>query len=128
MAQPPKDLAWDDFRLVKAVAEARGLTGAAERLGVNHSTMFRRLGQVEAGVDLLEEEVAVLVGDLGVRVVDPGVRGADDRPSAHGDDVEQALRVAEEREHAVVPRRRESRDDEVDALGVHDAVVRRQAP
>ena len=50
MAQPPKDLAWDDFRLVKAVAEARGLTGAAERLGVNHSTMFRRLGQVEAAL------------------------------------------------------------------------------
>src|SRR5688500_6320762 len=48
MAQPPKGLAWDDFRLVKAVAEARGLTGAAERLGVNPSTMFRRLGQVEA--------------------------------------------------------------------------------
>ena len=47
MAQPLKDLAWDDFRLIKAIALARGLTGAAERLGVNHSTLFRRLGQVE---------------------------------------------------------------------------------
>jgi DNA-binding transcriptional LysR family regulator len=45
-----KDLAWDDFRLVKSIAEARGLTGAAERLGVNHSTVFRRLGQLEAGL------------------------------------------------------------------------------
>ena len=41
-------LAWDDFKLVKTIAEARGLTGAAERLGVNHSTVFRRLGQLEA--------------------------------------------------------------------------------
>jgi DNA-binding transcriptional LysR family regulator len=43
-------LAWDDFRLVKIIAEARGLTGAAATLGVNHSTVFRRLGQLEAGL------------------------------------------------------------------------------
>lgn len=51
-----QSLAWDDFRLVKEVAEARGLTGAAERLGVNHSTVFRRLGQLEGtlGVKLFE--------------------------------------------------------------------------
>lgn len=42
-----KRLAWDDFRFVKAIAEAKGLAGAAERLRVNHSTMFRRLGQLE---------------------------------------------------------------------------------
>jgi DNA-binding transcriptional LysR family regulator len=41
------NLAWDDFRLVKVIAEAKGLTGAAERLNVNHSTIFRRLGQME---------------------------------------------------------------------------------
>jgi DNA-binding transcriptional LysR family regulator len=40
-------LDWDDFRLVKIIAEANGLAGAAERLGVNHSTVFRRLGQME---------------------------------------------------------------------------------
>ncbi len=40
-------LEWDDFRLVKIIAEANGLAGAAERLGVNHSTVFRRLGQLE---------------------------------------------------------------------------------
>jgi DNA-binding transcriptional LysR family regulator len=39
--------AWDDFKLVRLIAEARGLAGAAERLGVNHSTVFRRLGQLE---------------------------------------------------------------------------------
>ena len=42
-----KHLAWDDFRLVKAVAEARGMPGAATKLGINHSTVFRRLSQIE---------------------------------------------------------------------------------
>ncbi len=47
MGEPFKNLAWDDFRLVKAIAEARGLAGAAADIGVNHSTIFRRLGQLE---------------------------------------------------------------------------------
>jgi DNA-binding transcriptional LysR family regulator len=47
---PDPKLAWDDFRLVKTIAEAKGLTGAAERLGVNHSTVFRRLGQLETAL------------------------------------------------------------------------------
>jgi DNA-binding transcriptional LysR family regulator len=42
-----QQLPWDDFRLVKVIAEAGGLTGAAERLDVNHSTIFRRLGAIE---------------------------------------------------------------------------------
>jgi DNA-binding transcriptional LysR family regulator len=44
------DLSWDQFRLVKSIAEARSLGGAAERLGVNQSTVFRRLAAVEAAV------------------------------------------------------------------------------
>lgn len=50
-------LAWDDFRLIKAIAEARSLPGAAERLGINHSTVFRRLKQIEEtlGLDLFEK-------------------------------------------------------------------------
>lgn len=40
-------LPWDDFRLVKSIADSRSLAGAAEMLGVNHSTVFRRLGDVE---------------------------------------------------------------------------------
>jgi DNA-binding transcriptional LysR family regulator/post-segregation antitoxin (ccd killing protein) len=43
-------LAWDDFRLVKAIADARGLAGAAAALGIDHSTLYRRLGQIEAAV------------------------------------------------------------------------------
>ncbi len=41
-------LSWDEFRLVKSIAEARSLVGAAELLGVNHSTVFRRLAAVES--------------------------------------------------------------------------------
>ncbi|RDI60009.1 LysR family transcriptional regulator [Microvirga subterranea] len=47
MGEPFKNLAWDDFRLVKVVAEVRSLPAAAALLGVNHSTVFRRLGQIE---------------------------------------------------------------------------------
>ncbi|MBV8662056.1 MAG: LysR family transcriptional regulator, partial [Hyphomicrobiales bacterium] len=43
-------LNWDEFRLVKAIADARSLVGAAEALGVNHSTIFRRLAAVETAV------------------------------------------------------------------------------
>ncbi len=45
-------LAWDDFRLIKAIADHDGLTGAAAALSVNHSTVFRRLGQIEELVGL----------------------------------------------------------------------------
>jgi DNA-binding transcriptional LysR family regulator len=44
------DLSWDEFRLVKSIADARSLVGAAELLGVNHSTVFRRLAVVESTV------------------------------------------------------------------------------
>src|SRR5918997_4255476 len=45
--QDPQTLAWDDFKLVRLIAESKGLAGAAARLSVNHSTVFRRLGQLE---------------------------------------------------------------------------------
>ncbi len=38
---------WDDLRYFLAVAEARSLQGAARRLGVNHSTVFRRINRFE---------------------------------------------------------------------------------
>jgi DNA-binding transcriptional LysR family regulator len=49
-------LSWDEFRLVKAIADSRSLVGAAESLGLNHSTVFRRLGAIEAtlGAQLFE--------------------------------------------------------------------------
>ena len=49
-------LAWDDFRLVRAIADHRSLGGAAEALGVNNSTVFRRLNSLEEhlGVRIFE--------------------------------------------------------------------------
>lgn len=41
---------WDDFRLVRAIADHGGLTRAADQLGINHSTAFRRLAAIEAGI------------------------------------------------------------------------------
>ena len=36
-------LDWNDLRLVLAVAREGSLSGAARKLGVTHSTVFRRL-------------------------------------------------------------------------------------
>jgi DNA-binding transcriptional LysR family regulator len=49
-------IGWGDLRLVRAVGEVGTLTGAARRLGVDHSTAFRRLGALEErlGVRLFE--------------------------------------------------------------------------
>ena len=38
---------WDDLRYFLAVAETGTLNGAARRLGVNHSTVFRRINRFE---------------------------------------------------------------------------------
>ena len=55
MAEP---LNWDEFRIVRAIAEAQSLTRAAERLRLNHSTLFRRLAAMETrlGHKLFERE------------------------------------------------------------------------
>jgi DNA-binding transcriptional LysR family regulator len=49
-------LDWNDFRMVLAIARAGGLVRAAAVLGVNHSTIFRRLNGLEErlGVQLFE--------------------------------------------------------------------------
>ncbi|HEY8612865.1 MAG TPA: LysR family transcriptional regulator [Roseomonas sp.] len=56
MKESARSLAWDDFRLIDAVAATRNLPAAAARLGIDHSTVFRRLKQVEAllGTPLFE--------------------------------------------------------------------------
>jgi DNA-binding transcriptional LysR family regulator len=49
-------LPWDDLRCVLAIARCGSLSGAARALGVEHSTVFRRLNAVEKrlGVKLFE--------------------------------------------------------------------------
>ncbi len=42
-----QELPWDDLRQVLAIARAGSLSGAARALGVNHSTVFRRLQALE---------------------------------------------------------------------------------
>lgn len=90
-------LSWDDFRYVKAIAESRSLAGAAEELGINHSTVFRRLGQIEQhlGSRLFErgrggytlttsgEQMVELANRLGEDIVtfERRVTGLDLRPS-----------------------------------------------
>ena len=81
MADPFENLTWDDFRLVKAVADARGMPGASSRLGVNQSTVFRRLGQVEAlqaivesiGYDGTAHQISIRFYPPGITTA-PGVR------------------------------------------------------
>lgn len=99
MKEPTKGLAWDDFRLIKAVAEARSLPAAAALLGVDHSTVFRRLRQVEAmlGVALFErhragytltaagDEVAALAARVDQDITDVTRRLAGREPSLTGE-------------------------------------------
>jgi uncharacterized protein (TIGR00369 family) len=44
-------LSWDDFRYVKAIADHRSLADSAKALGINQSTVFRKLGQIEHRLD-----------------------------------------------------------------------------
>jgi DNA-binding transcriptional LysR family regulator len=74
-------LSWDDFRYVKAIADTRSLGGAAQTLGVNHSTVFRRLGQIEH--------------QLGSRLFDRG-RGGYTLTTCGEDMVRLAERVSED--------------------------------
>ena len=43
---------WDDLRVFLAVARAGSLSGAARALGVNHSTVFRRIAGLEDMLDV----------------------------------------------------------------------------
>jgi DNA-binding transcriptional LysR family regulator len=90
-------LAWDDFRLVRAIADHRSLGGAAEALGVNNSTVFRRLNALEEhlGVRIFErarsgylltsagEEMVTLAMRMAESILDfeRRIAGQDVRPS-----------------------------------------------
>jgi len=76
-------LSWDDFRYVKAIAQGRSLATAAEGLGVNHSTVFRRLAQIE--------------GRLGSRLFERSRAGYALTPCG-----EEMVRLAEQMENDIV--------------------------
>ena len=52
MIANPQIVDWEDLRYLLAIGRERTLAGAARRLGVNHSTVFRRLQQAEARLGL----------------------------------------------------------------------------
>lgn len=99
MAGRAQALAWDDFRLIKAVAEAGSLPAAATRLGVDHSNVFRRLRQIEAmlGATVFErhragftltaagEEVAALAGRVDQDITDVTRRISGREPALTGE-------------------------------------------
>lgn len=47
-----RPLAWDDLQVFSAVCEAGSISGAAQRLRVNHSTVLRRIASLEDGLGL----------------------------------------------------------------------------
>lgn len=88
-----QDLNWNDLRFVLAVARSQSLAGAARRLGVNESTVGRRVAEAEQrlGAGLFERSLgsfhpteaghAVVAGaervELEVQAVEAAVSGAD---------------------------------------------------
>lgn len=73
---------WDDLRLFLAVARAGSLSGAARELGVNHSTVFRRIGAFE--------------GRIGVRLFDRPQGGGYTLTPAGEEMHDAALRIEDE--------------------------------
>ena len=67
---------WDDLRYALAVAEGGSLSAASRRLGVNHSTVYRRLGALES--------------ELGTRLFDRD--SGQLTPTAAGEDLLQSAR------------------------------------
>ncbi|MEY8099528.1 MULTISPECIES: LysR family transcriptional regulator [Falsihalocynthiibacter] len=56
---------WNDYRVFLAIARARNIAGAARTLGVNHSTVSRRLAQslfyrASGGRNLVPDRIARL--------------------------------------------------------------------
>jgi DNA-binding transcriptional LysR family regulator len=92
-----QSISWDEFRLVKAIAETGSLAGAGDVLGLNHSTVFRRLNSLESelGSRLFEraragylptpagEEMVALATQMfdGITEFERRVAGRDVKPS-----------------------------------------------
>jgi DNA-binding transcriptional LysR family regulator len=74
-----RQLAWDDLRLILAVAVEGTLSGAGRRLGLSHATVFRHLGEIEER--------------LGAKLFDRGRKGY--TPTAAGEEAAAAARRIE---------------------------------
>lgn len=92
-----QNIEWDDFRLVKMIAEHRALGPAAEALKLNHSTVFRKLNSLEEqlGTRVFErsrsgyvptaagEEMLLIASQMAESVTDfeRRIAGMDSRPT-----------------------------------------------
>ena len=97
LAKMNNTAAWDDLRLVLAIADAGSLSGAGRTMGLSHATVFRRLNIVEKklGVSLFNrartgyeptvagEEIAVVARSIEAQVkeVERSIVGQDLKPS-----------------------------------------------
>ena len=71
MQAPPDD--WNELRLVLAISRAGALAGAAKALGIDHSTVYRRLQAIEAKLAVpLFERVAAREAGAGQSSAAPG--------------------------------------------------------
>ena len=93
---------WDDLRFVLAVSRAGSALGAAKQLGVNQSTVVRRLTQVEAsaGADLFDRrQTGYCVTELGRKLVETAerieieMRSLQDQIAAEGRTVTGTVRL-----------------------------------
>lgn len=93
---------WDDLKFVLAVARAGGLSGAARKLGVNHSTVSRRLSALETalGTRLFERLPGGLVPTTAgteaveaARKIETELFALDTRITAQDAELEGPLRV-----------------------------------
>jgi DNA-binding transcriptional LysR family regulator len=96
-AQMHRNLAWDDLLYVLAVGRHGSLSAAARHLGVNHSTVFRRIEGIEARLQVRlfdrqpRGQVPTPAGeamialaeqmDAGITTLERQLAGADLRPS-----------------------------------------------
>lgn len=88
---------WDDLRYFLAVAKTGSLSGAARRLGVNHSTVFRRIGafETELGVRLFERVPSgYLLTQAGEEMRDGALRVEDEIASLSRKVTGQDLRLS----------------------------------
>src|SRR3954462_10758974 len=66
----PVDLDWDDLRFFLSAANSRSLSGAARAMGVEHTTIGRRLSSLERSLGA----PVVLRGPDGLRLTPLGAR------------------------------------------------------
>ncbi len=86
---PTQSFAWNDLEIVLAVARGGSLSAAARALGVDHSTVFRRLKALEAkvGARLFER----LPGGYAATAAGTEMRSAAERVESEIQDLERRL-------------------------------------